>query len=80
MRTRTDTRERDRVAPEEREPVREPAPEIAQMLRLQSGVGNAAVVRLMRSPSDQERWEEDWNTPAYVTFTGQVRGQRPSCG
>ena len=79
MRTRTNTRERDRVDPEERERVQEPAPEIAQMLRLQSGVGNAAVVRLMRSPSDQERWEEDWNTPAYVTSQDKFEGSgRPA--
>jgi hypothetical protein len=79
MRTRPRTPERDRAAAEDREPVREPAPEIAQMLRLQAGVGNAAVVRLMRSPNDQERWEEDWNTPAYADSQNKFKGEgRPA--
>lgn len=79
MRTRPRSRERDREAPEEREPVLQPAPGIAQMLRLQTGVGNAAVVRLMRSPTNQERWEEDWNTPAYADSQNKFKGDgRPA--
>jgi hypothetical protein len=49
------------------------------MLRLQAGVGNAAVVRLMRTPTDQQRWEEDWNTPAYADSQNKFKGDgRPA--
>lgn len=65
--------------PEERQPVRERAPEIAQILRLQTVIGNAAVVRLMRSPTNQERWEEDWNNPAYADSQNKFKGDgRPA--
>ena len=79
MRTRLPTPEGDREAAKAREPIREPTPRIADVLRLQASAGNAAVVRLMRSPSDQERWEEDWNNPAYADSQDKFKGDgRPA--
>lgn len=79
MRTRAEARERDRETSEQREPARAPAPDIARILGLQAGAGNAAVVRLMRSPTDQERWEEDWNNPAYAGSQDKFKGSgRPA--
>ena len=75
MRTRRTTDERGQAVPETRRNAKEPAPEIARVLQLQTGAGNAAVVRLMRSPADQERWEEDWNNPAYADSQGKFKGE-----
>jgi len=74
MRKRAKAEEQDRGGLEAREPVRESAPDIAWVLRLQAGAGNAAVARLMRSPTDPERWEEDWNNPAYAASQRKFEG------
>jgi hypothetical protein len=84
MRTRQKSNPRDpALAADEQERGRVPEPPLArtpaELLRLQASAGNAAVLRLLRSPDDAAQLEADWNDPAFASSQSKFKGEgRPA--